>query len=73
MRPIFAVIAAVAFTLPCSIAVRAETQPSAGSVQFVRAGDISFVKYKGPKWKVMKRPGPPPWAPAHGLRRKRGY
>jgi hypothetical protein len=67
------VIAIVAFTLPCSAAVRVETQSSAAGDELVRAADVSFAKYKGPKWKAVKRRGPPPWAPAHGVRRKRGY
>jgi hypothetical protein len=72
------VIAAAALASLSAASVRAETWPAAERDQLVRVGDVTFAKYKGRKYmgpnrKVVKRGGPPPWAPAHGLRRKRGY
>lgn len=39
----------------------------------VLAVPIAYYKVRPVKWKKYKRGGPPPWAPAHGYRRKHGH
>ena len=58
------VTAPTAQATPASLDEIAQSIPDSG---------LSYAKNKGWKGKTMKRRGPPRWAPAHGLRRKRGY
>jgi hypothetical protein len=74
MQHLFAAIGlgAIAIILPPSS--RGTAAPIDGIAQStILDSDLSYAKYKGAKGKAMKRRGPPRWAPAHGLRRKRGY
>ena len=77
MKHLLAAVAAVAFVALAPAAQAAPVAPD-GLVQSLAGKDLAYAKWKGGKgWKGGKkakwRRGPPPWAPAHGLRRKRGW
>jgi hypothetical protein len=67
-------VLALAAMSTSSPTARAATLPRDGIVQSIPAAtQLAHTKYKAWKVKKVKRGGPPPWAPAHGLRRKRGW
>ena len=61
----------------CRHPLRAAPLPPESIVQVLAGEELAYVKKGGKGWKHGKRAkwrhGPPPWAPAHGLRRKRGW
>ena len=81
MRHVIAVCATLAVAGLAAPAARAGEAPLGTLVQSLDENQIAFVKKGG--WKGGKhgrawghhrvRRGPPPWAPAHGYRRKRGW
>jgi hypothetical protein len=74
VRPILALTAFLALAIVAAPTARATTLPLDGIAQFIPAGaQLAYAKYKGWKVKKVKRRGPPPWAPAHGRRWKRGW
>ena len=77
MHRIIATIGTIAFALASTPAARAAPLPPEGIVQALSGEELAYVKKGGKGWKHGKRAkwrhGPPPWAPAHGLRRKRGW
>lgn len=86
MRTLLAVLAAAALLTLGAPALQAASSPLPGAVQSLSDDAVAYAKKGGWKggWKGFKRGhayghrkfrrrGPPPWAPAHGLRRKRGY
>lgn len=85
MRRLFVSLATVAFVLVAAPALRAAPAPAPleGLAQSLPDEAVAYAKkgwkggkgwkMKGWKGKKMRRHGPPPWAPAHGLRRKRGW
>jgi hypothetical protein len=80
MRHLFATLGMLAFV---AIAAPAGASPVSPDrlVQDLPDGAHAYVKKGGKGWKggwkggkkAKWRGGPPPWAPAHGLRRKRGW
>jgi hypothetical protein len=77
MKILLAAVAVTAFVALAPAAHAAPVAP-AGLVQSLADEGLAYAKWKGGKgWKGGKkakwRRGPPPWAPAHGLRRKRGW
>ena len=81
MRHLLAMLAAIAFVLVAAPAVRAAPMSPDGLVQALADQELAYAKQGGKGWgkgwkggkKAKWRGGPPPWAPAHGLRRKRGW
>ena len=75
MKQLFAAVAVVALV---AVAPAGSASPLAPDGLVPSSVDTAYAKWKGGKgWKGGKkakwRGGPPPWAPAHGLRRKRGW
>lgn len=64
---VFGLLALVSVA-PC--AAQATPALPDGVVQSIADNSLAYAKYKGWKGKAVKRRGPPPWAPAHGRRRK---
>ncbi len=80
MHRIIATVGTIAFAVastPATPAGRAAPLPPDGIVQVLADEELAYVKKGGKGWKHGKRAkwrhGPPPWAPAHGLQRKRGW
>lgn len=80
MRRLFVPLATLALVLVAAPAVRAAPAPTPleGLAQALPDDAVAYAKKgwkggKGWKGKKMRRHGPPAWAPAHGLRRKRGW
>ncbi|HEX8164614.1 MAG TPA: hypothetical protein VF601_02370 [Beijerinckiaceae bacterium] len=77
MRHLFATLGTLAFVLVAAPAVRAAPVSADSLVQALPDAALAYAKKGGKGWKGGKkakwRGGPPPWAPAHGLRRKRGW
>ena len=77
MHRIIATVGTIAFAVVSTPAARAAPLPPEGIVQVLAGEELAYVKKGGKGWKHAKRAkwrhGPPPWAPAHGLRRKRGW
>ena len=67
-RPLigFALLAGVLVAPPAARA----TADSPDHIRSIADSSSTYAKYKGWQAKAVKRRGPPPWAPAHGLRRK---
>ena len=63
MHRIIATVGTIAFAVVSTPAARAAPLPPEGIVQALSGEELAYVKW---------RHGPP-WAPAHGLRRKRGW
>jgi hypothetical protein len=75
MRPLLATCALLALVIATPTA-RAAAPGLHAIAQTLSPTNVSYAKNKSVKgWKAknVKRGGPPPWAPAHGLRRKRGW
>jgi hypothetical protein len=77
MHRIIATVGTIAFAVVSTPAARAAPLPPEGIVQVLAGEQLAYVEKGGKGWKQGKRAkwrhGPPPWAPAHGLRRKRGW
>ena len=82
MRNLFAALGAAALLTFSAPAVQAASSPVPDAVQSLPEDVVAYAKkggwkggWKGGKgWKKgWKRRGPPPWAPAWGYRRKRGW
>jgi hypothetical protein len=82
MRHLVASLSAVAFLAAAAPAAHASPHSPESLLQALPDGKIAFTKKGGKHWggKHWKggrhakwRGGPPYWAPAHGLRRKRGW
>ena len=74
MRHVLVIIGLLATAAITTSSARAQT-PSLHEGIAITISDtrLVYAKFKGWKGKAMKRRGPPRWAPAHGLRRKRGW
>ena len=76
MRHLLAAMGAAAFVVVAAPAVRASPVLPNQAVQALTDQELAYMKKGGKGWKhgrKVRRHGPPPWAPAYGLRRKRGY
>lgn len=78
MRRLLVTLGAVAFVALAAPAPRAAPAPTPldGLAQSLPDEAVAYAKKGGKGWKMgkkMRRHGPPAWAPAHGLRRKRGW
>jgi hypothetical protein len=77
MKHLLAALGAIALLAAAAPAVRAAPAGLDGLVQSLADDEVAYAKRGGKGWKGGKkakwRGGPPPWAPAHGLRRKRGW
>jgi hypothetical protein len=77
MKPLLAAAAVIAFVALTPAARAAPVAPD-GLLPTPAEEDLAYAKWKGGKgWKGGKKAkwgrGPPPWAPAWGYRRKRGW
>jgi hypothetical protein len=68
---ILGLAAAAVIALPSGGNARPDVDPFIA--QAVQDTELTYAKWKGWKGKKVKYGGPPPWAPAHGYRRKRGW
>jgi hypothetical protein len=74
VRPLLALTAFLVLAIMAAPTARAAALPLDGTAQSISAGaQLVYAKYKGWKVKKVRRRGPPPWAPAHGLRWKRHW
>jgi hypothetical protein len=80
MRRLLATFGMFAFALVAAPAARAAPVAPDGLVQVLADQELAYAKKGGKGWgrgwkggRKGKWGGPPPWAPAHGLRRKRGW
>jgi hypothetical protein len=79
MKHLFAALAAIALVALAPAARAAPVAPGE-LIQSLADDELAYAKRGGKSWKGGKgwkkakwRGGPPYWAPAHGLRRKRGW
>jgi hypothetical protein len=70
MRRSMIVFALLAGAVVAAPAARATGNLPDRIVQSLPDSSLAYSRYKRVKVKAVKRRGPPPWAPAHGLRRK---
>ena len=76
MRHLLTIFGAIIFASMAAPAVHASPVSLDHQIQTLPDEELAYMKKwgRGAKGKKAKwRNGPPPWAPAHGLRRKRGY
>jgi hypothetical protein len=72
----YAMLGTVAFVLVTAPTARAVSISPHALVQILPDEGLAYAKKGGKGWKGGKKArwgGPPPWAPAHGFRRKRGW
>jgi hypothetical protein len=77
MNRFIAIAGTIAIVLLAAPAGRASPLSPDTAVEVPADQELAYMKKGGKGWKhgkkVKWRGGPPPWAPAHGLRRKRGW